>query len=326
MKRFASFLIVALAFAAVQAQCVVIYPKSGDSIVYKISDIDHIEFLPTTPEGPTNPEGDVLVSELHCMRDTLDIYGKLYRPASVAADVQLPTVIFSHSANLTADAMNAYAMAVAKEGYCAYAFDFCGACDDSRSDGATADMTPFTEVADLKAVVAAMKANPGVNADKICLLGSSLGGLVSALAAEDSTLSVAGLVLFYPAFNIPDLVALMDQYGGGGGLGGFGGFGGMSYSEAFCASMRGYDVYANIGTFNKDVLILHGSNDMIVKISYSEKAVQTYPHATLITVDGANHGFNADNLGSFGSMMGGSTDYDAVVIPEVINYLNTHLK
>ena len=68
--------------------------------------------------------------------------------------------------------------------------------------------------------------------------------------------------------------------------------------------MRDYDVYANIGTFSKDVLILHGSNDMIVKISYSEKAVETYPHATLITIDGANHGFNADNLGSFGSIMG----------------------
>ena len=326
MKRFAFFFIAALGFAAMQAQSVVIFPKSGDSIVYKISDIDHIEFLPTTPEGPSNPTEEVVVSEFPCMRDTLNIYGKLYRPASVAADVALPTVVLSHSANLTADAMNAYAMAVAKEGFCAYAFDFCGACDESRSDGSTNDMTPFTEVADLKAVIAAMKANPGVNPDKICLLGSSLGGFVSALTAEDSTLSVAGLVLFYPAFNIPDLVAMMDQFGGGGSGGGFGGFGGMSYSEAFCSSMRDYDVYANIGTFSKDVLILHGSNDMIVKISYSEKAVETYPHATLITIDGANHGFNADNLGSFGSIMGGSTDYDSVVIPHLLNYLNTHLK
>ena len=233
MKRFAFFFIAALGFAAMQAQSVVIFPKSGDSIVYKISDIDHIEFLPTTPEGPSNPTEEVVVSEFPCMRDTLNIYGKLYRPASVAADVALPTVVLSHSANLTADAMNAYAMAVAKEGFCAYAFDFCGACDESRSDGSTDDMTPFTEVADLKAVIAAMKANPGVNPDKICLLGSSLGGLVSALTAEDSTLSVAGLVLFYPAFNIPDLVAMMDQFGGGSGSGGgFGGFGGMSYSEA----------------------------------------------------------------------------------------------
>ena len=128
-----------------------------------------------------------------------------------------------------------------------------------------------------------------------------------------------GLILFYPAFNIPNLVAMMDQFGGGS-------FGSMGYSEAFCNSMRGYDVYANIGTFARKVLILHGSEDIIVKISYSQKAVETYPDATLVTVDGANHGFNADNLGSFGSMGGSTADYDAIVIPHVIDYLNTYLK
>ena len=62
MKRFAFFFIAALGFAAMQAQSVVIFPKSGDSIVYKISDIDHIEFLPTTPEDPSNPTEEVVVS------------------------------------------------------------------------------------------------------------------------------------------------------------------------------------------------------------------------------------------------------------------------
>ena len=64
------------------------------------------------------------------------------------------------------------------------------------------------------------------------------------------------------------------------------------------------------------------ANDMIVKISYSQQAVETYPDASLITIEGANHGFNADNLGSFG----GSAEYDSIVIPEVISYLNTYLQ
>ena len=334
MKHIAIFFTAILAVASSVAQTVVIYPKSGDAITYKMSDIDHIEFL---PDGSTdNPdESGYSVSELWSRRGDLNIFGKIYRPDGVADDTQLPTVILSHSASLTADAMNAYAVAIAKAGFCAYAFDFCGACDESRSDGNVDDMTPFTEVDDLKAVIATMKAIPGVNPEKICLLGSSLGGLVSALTAEDSSLGVAGLILFYPAFNIPDLIALMDQFGGFGGgswgdfgdfgdwgdFGDFGGFG-MNYSEAFCNSMRGYDVYANIGTFAKKVLILHGSNDMIVKISYSQQAVETYPDASLITIEGANHGFNADNLGSFG----GSADYDSIVIPEVISYLNTYLQ
>ncbi|MGN1246057.1 MAG: alpha/beta hydrolase [Muribaculaceae bacterium] len=327
MKHFALFFIALFSIASSLAQTVVIYPKSGDAITYNMSDIDHIEFLPDGSSDNPDDNAEYSVNELWCHRGELNIYGKIYRPANVAADVQLPTVILSHSASLTADAMNAYAVAIAKAGFCAYAFDFCGACDDSRSDGNVDEMTPFTEVDDLKAVISEMKSNPGVNPEKICLLGSSLGGLVSALTAEDASLGIAGLILFYPAFNIPDLIALIDQFGGfgGGGWGDLGGFG-MSYSEAFCNSMRGYDVYANIGTFSKKVLILHGSNDMIVKISYSQQAVETYPDATLVTIEGANHGFNADNLGSFGSMGGSTTDYDSIVIPQVISYLNTYLQ
>lgn len=334
MKRFASIALSLLAVASVCAQSVVVYPKSGDPVTYRMADIDHIEFLPESSADNPNEPSDVMIWEEKCHGNGISIYGKMYRPGNVAADVKLPTVILSHSASLTADAMKAYAIAVAKAGFCAYAFDFCGACDDSRSIGRTTDeMTPFTEVADLKLVISCLKQMEGIDSEKICLLGSSLGGLVSALTAEDASLSIAGLILFYPAFNIPDLVAMMDQFGdlgnlGGsldGGLGNLGGFG-MAYSEAFCNAMRGYDVYANIGSFAHKVLILHGSEDMIVKISYSEQAVEKYPDATLFTVEGANHGFNADNLGSFGSIMGGSTDYDSIVIPEVIKYLYTHLK
>lgn len=325
MKYLASILLAFTAITMAQAQKVVIYPKLGDAVTYNMSDLDHLEFIPA--DDADNPvDKDVIVKELWCNRGELKIFGKMYRPAGVADTQKLPAVILSHSANLNADAMNVYATAIAKAGFCAYAFDFCGACDKSRSDGNTADMTPFTEVDDLKAVIAAMKANDGVDASKICLLGSSLGGLVSALTAEDASLGIAGLILFYPAFNIPELVAMMDKFGDmGGGFGDLGGFG-MSYSEAFCNSMRNYDVYANIGTFAHKVLILHGSNDIIVKISYSEQAVDTYPDATLITIDGANHGFNADNLGSFGSMMGGTADYDSQVIPHVISYLDSYLR
>lgn len=302
------------------AQSIVVYPVSGDPITYKMADISHIEFLPATDE-PDTPEQEVAVTELYCHKGDSQIYGKLYRPAAVAATEALPTVILAHSASLTADAMDAYATALAADGYCAYAFDFCGGSDDSRSDGATADMTVFTEVDDLKAVIAELKTNAGVDGSKVFVLGSSQGGLVAALTAEDTQTELAGLILFYPAFNIPDLIALMDQYGGFG-TGGTGMGGMMSYSEAFCDAMRGYDVYANIGGFARPVIIVHGSNDFIVKISYSEKAVETYPDATLYTIEGANHGFNADNLGSYGSLLGGAADYDAQVIPIVLNYMH----
>lgn len=59
----------------------------------------------------------------------------------------------------------------------------------------------------------------------------------------------------------------------------------------------------------------------MVPISYSEKAVTLYPSATLNRIEGANHGFNAANLGSMGSMMGASADYDSQVLPIVRDFL-----
>lgn len=55
----------------------------------------------------------------------------------------------SHSFGLTNKSMNAYCSMLAKNGYVAYCFDFCGGSKKSKSDGKTTDMTVFTEVKDL---------------------------------------------------------------------------------------------------------------------------------------------------------------------------------
>lgn len=38
-------------------------------------------------------------------------------------------------------------------------------------------------------------------------------------------------------------------------------------------------------------MIIHGTSDNIVPISYSERAVTTFPNARLVVIDGAGHGF-----------------------------------
>lgn len=316
MKRTFSAIIAAAVALTSIGQTIVVHPKSGEAVTFNASEIDYVEFLPG--ESVEEPAGEVTITELYCHKGDSQIYGKLYRPSSAEPDTPLPTVILAHSSSLTSDAMKAYATALAADGYCAYAFDFCGACDESRSDGSTEEMTVFTEVDDLKAVITEMKGKAGVDATKMFALGSSQGGLVAALTAEDAEMGLSGLILFYPAFNIPDMIAMMDKFGS------FGSSLGSGYSENFCNAMRGYDVYANIGTFGRPVSIIHGSDDIIVKISYSEKAVEKYPNAVLHTIEGANHGFNADNLGSFGSIMGGSTDYDSQVIPLVLEYMHAN--
>ena len=268
--------------------------------------------VPEQPEQPEEPsEGNVVDSTIiYSQREGKKIYGVMYYNA--LSSKSKPAVILSHSSSLTHEAMAGYARQLAEKDFAAYCFDFCGGSDKSKSEGSTDEMTLFTEVADLKAVVKTIKEQNFVDKDKIFLLGSSQGGLVSALVAEEISDEINGLILFYPAFNIPEMV---EKFGSFGGM-----FGGMS--TAFVESVKGYDVWQHVGNYPKPVCIIHGTNDFIVPLSYSEKAATLYPKATLHTINGATHGFNDANLGGFGSMLGGK-DYDAVVMPIVFDFLTS---
>ena len=252
--------------------------------------------------------------EVWSERDGNRIFGMMYYN-STASEKQ-PAVILSHSSSLTHEAMKGYASAIAKMGFAAYCFDFCGGSDKSKSDGKTDEMTVFTEVEDLRAVVKTVKSLDYVDSSNVCLLGSSQGGLVSALLADECPDDFAGMILFYPAFNIPEMVKMFSGFGDFGGM--------MSMSEAYINSIKDFDVWSHIGKFSKPVCIIHGTADMIVPISNSEQAVGLYPSATLNKIEGANHGFNAANLGSMGSMMGASADYDSVVLPIVESFLKSN--
>ena len=279
----------------------------------------------TTDSLQTGTELVVDSTEVWSERDGNRIFGMMYYNS--ASSKKQPAVILSHSSSLTHEAMSGYALAIAKMGYAAYCFDFCGGSYKSKSDGKTDEMTVFTEVEDLRSVVKTVKSQANVEVSQVYLLGSSQGGLVSALLADECPDDFAGMILFYPAFNIPEMVSKFSGFGDWGDFGDFGNwgdFGGMmSMSEAYINSIKDFDVWSHIGKFSKPVCIIHGTADMIVPISNSEKAVGLYPSATLNMIEGANHGFNAANLGSMGSMMGASADYDSVVLPIVESFLKS---
>ena len=273
----------------------------------------------TTDSIQTGTEIVVDSAEVWSERDGNRIFGMMYYNS--ASSKKQPAVILSHSSSLTHEAMSGYALAIAKMGYAAYCFDFCGGSDKSKSDGKTDEMTVFTEVEDLRAVVKTVKSQANVEPSQVSLLGSSQGGLVSALLADECPDDFAGMILFYPAFNIPEMVKMFSGFGDWGDFGDFGGM--MSMSEAYINSIKDFDVWSHIGKFSKPVCIIHGTADMIVPIANSEKAVGLYPSATLNKIEGANHGFNAANLGSMGSLIGASADYDSVVLPIVESFLKS---
>ena len=240
------------------------------------------------------------------------IYGQVYVPDGVG--YHRPTVILSHSFGLTYKSMNAYCAMLAKNGYVAYCFDFCGGSKKSKSDGKTTDMTVFTEVKDLESVLSKARALKRVDKNKIFLLGTSQGGLVSALTASKNSSKVRGLILMYPGLNMAD--EMTKNYKGH--VPKTANFLVMTVGHDYISTLIDYDIYGNIKNFKKDVIIIHGTADSRVPIRYSEKAVETYKSATLYRIRGANHGFNSENYA-----MG--KNYDSKVNPLILSYLKNHI-
>lgn len=249
---------------------------------------------PTKPPLPA-PTGTFTVRQQNAKRDGLSVYGNLYIPDTPRQ--KMPAVILSHSANMTSDSMKSYCERIAEMGFVAYSFDFCGASAQSRSDGKQSDMTVFTEVEDLKAVFAMIKGLAFVDTQNIFLFGTSQGGLVSALTAADYPEEIKGLLLFYPAFNIPDSVQKYAKLMPPGA------------QSAYISTLLDYDVYEHIAPYQGDVLIVHGTTDFVVPYTYSEKAAEVYENCELHLIKGATHGFNADNYVSFGNFDGKTWAY-----------------
>lgn len=208
----------------------------------------------------------------------------------IPVDGTFPLIIFSHGYNGYKDDFKGSAQYFTKEGFGAITFTFCGSGARDTSSLKTTEMTLFTEREDLFAVMDYAKKIAGFNG-KLFLAGGSQGGMVSAMAAEARADELAGIALLFPAFNIPvDWKAMwpddnavpetIDWMG-------------VKLGRNFVLSMRDLDIFANMTNFKSPVLLMHGTNDELVKIEYSERAAQTYPNAELIKYEGEGHGFTS---------------------------------
>ncbi len=215
-----------------------------------------------------------------------NISGKLYLPDKE----KFPTVIFSHGFNGIGDDFSEYAKVLLENGFGACTYDFCGGSLRSKSDLTTVEMTVFTEKEDLIAMMDAVKKTPCVDSGNVFLFGASMGGLVSALAAEERKNSIKGLMLLYPALcvadnwneafpDIRDIPAIHKLWE-------------VPLGKCFFESLHGFNIFENIGNYSKNVLILHGDKDEIVPVQYSEKANALYPHSSLEIFPGEGHGFS----------------------------------
>lgn len=233
------------------------------------------------------PTYDYRQQEIELYNQNQRIYGIAYIPETDNARV--PLVICSHGLGGSYHSNLEYAEQFARHGIAAYCFDFRGG-GGSRSEGSTTEMSVMTEVSDLETVLEAAKEWEFVDHEKIVLFGTSQGGIVSAITAARHTEDVEGLVLLYPAFLVHDAVHDMfqsleevpNQFS----------FMWITAGRPYVEDMWDYDVYGEIGNYRDRVLLLHGSRDGIVPISYSEQAAAVYESAEYYVIEGAGHGFH----------------------------------
>ena len=151
-------------------------------------------------------------------------------------------------------------------------------------------MTLYTEISDLKAVLSEIRELDYIDSSSVFLLGTSLGGCVAAMTANDKASQISGLILLYPALIDKEQVAEWSQMGSWFGIN-------------WMNDLAEINVFDKIGGFKGDVLILHGDMDMQVPIKFSERAVKVYRFATLVTISGAGHNFSRSNRTANSNML-----------------------
>lgn len=266
-------------------------PKDIPSAPLVLSEASSDESREESVRIPAGTDYEYETRELYAQRDGHQIYGVIYIPQNTGEP--MPAVIFSHGFGGTHAVGTQYAEALAKNGYVVYCFDFCGGGPGSRSDGSTLEMSLFTEQADLEAVISMMQRLDYVDNENLFLMGTSQGGAVSAVTGAAHPEEIRGMVLLYPAFVMVDnanalfsnVEEIPDTYY----------FMWMDVGRAYFEPLLDYDIYGAISDYDRDVLLIHGDADSIVPLSYSEKATETYPSASLKIISGGGHGFYGEH-------------------------------
>ena len=215
------------------------------------------------------------------------ICGVMYRP--VGAKGRLPAVVLSHGYGGNMGNCAPYAEIFAANGFACCAFDFRGGGANSRSSGATTEMSVLTEAEDLEAVLAHVRKLRRIDNKRVFLWGESQGGFVSAYVAARRAEQVRGLVLFYPAFVLQD--AVRERFPNPADIPETAVVMGNLIGAVYARDLLSFDIYDAMQGYRGDVLIVHGDRDALAPLSYSERAQRVYASAELKVIPGGYHGF-----------------------------------
>ena len=254
---------------------------------------------PQTTQAPhveVKTDGTYTVKEYDFDSNGKDIYARAFVPD---ASGRVPLVIFSHGLGANVEHEEEVQKALAKAGIAVFSFEFAGGSSSEApmSEGLTTEMSVLTEVQNLKDAIRIASGMEYVDPQKIYLMGSSQGGLVTALTAEEVT-NIAGLFLFYPAFSLPDdirssfpkLNEVPETFN----------LLGTKIGKKYITDIYDMDPYANLEKLAMPVHIYHGKDDNIVPLTASKKALKTLPNARLTTLEDTGHALTPEQQAQIG--------------------------
>ena len=254
---------------------------------------------PQTTQAPhveVKTDGTYTVKEYDFESNGKNLYARAFVPD---ASGRVPLVIFSHGLGANVEHEEEVQKTLAKAGIAVFSLEFAGGSSSSApmSEGLTTEMSVLTEVQNLKDAIRIASGMEYTDPKKIYLMGSSQGGLVTALTAEELT-NIQGLFLFYPAFSLPDDIRSsfpkLDEVPETFNLLG------TKIGKKYITDIYDMDAYANLDKLGVPVHIYHGKDDNIVPLTASKKALKTLPNARLTTLEGTGHALTNEQQAQIG--------------------------
>ncbi len=172
-------------------------------------------------------------------------------------------------------------------------FDFRGS---GESEGRFRDMTIEGEIADALAALEHMRAEPGVDAERVGLLGLSLGGLVAACAAARDG-GVQALVLWSAVADLGGVFGERHESAAErASLGecGYYEHGAHRIGAGFVEQLGRIDPLAELGRYRAPALVVHGSDDQSVPVAHAEMYMQALSGGDRAKhiIEGADHTYS----------------------------------
>ena len=239
-------------------------------------------------------------TEVRCLTiDGQKIYGEIYMPGG---EGPFPLAIVGHGLGGNHRDVARYARDLHDLGIAVYVFDFRGGGKYSKSSGDTREMSLFTEIEDMEAVLEQAASWPFVDRKQIILAGGSQGAEVAAIVASRHPAEAAGVVMLFPAFVVKDYVHLLfdnlDQVPDEFNLMGW-----ITIGKKYVEDIWDYDPFEEIGRYQGPVLLLQGDSDIMVPVSSSDQAARCYKKIDYKVIAGGGHGFLGESYGTALSYM-----------------------